>query len=34
MTGGFLQEPPVSPSVQALYDEDLADGGYRWLSAS
>jgi hypothetical protein len=24
----------VSPSVQALYDEDLADGGYRWLSAS
>jgi uncharacterized peroxidase-related enzyme len=30
MTGSFLHEPPVSPSVQALYDEDLADGGYIW----
>ena len=30
MTGSFLQEPPVSPRVQALYDEDLADGGYVW----
>ena len=30
MTGSFLQEPPVSPRVQALYDEDLADGGYIW----
>jgi hypothetical protein len=30
MTGSFLQEPPVSPQVQALYDEDLADGGYVW----
>ena len=28
MTGSFLQEPPVSPEVQALYDEDLADDGY------
>jgi uncharacterized peroxidase-related enzyme len=28
MTGSFLQEPPVSPHVQALYDEDLADDGY------
>jgi uncharacterized peroxidase-related enzyme len=28
MTGSFLDEPPVSPQVQALYDEDLADGGY------
>jgi uncharacterized peroxidase-related enzyme len=28
MTGSFLQEPPVSPQVQALYDEDLADDGY------
>ena len=28
MTGSFLEEPPVSPQVQALYDEDLADGGY------
>jgi uncharacterized peroxidase-related enzyme len=28
MTGSFLHEPPVSPEVQALYDRDLADGGY------
>ena len=28
MTGSFLGEPPVSPQVQALYDEDLAGGGY------
>ena len=28
MTGSFLQEPPLSPQVQALYDEDLADGGH------
>ena len=27
MTGSFLEEPAVSPQVQALYDEDLADGG-------
>jgi len=30
MTGSFLQEPPVSPPVRALYDEDLADSGYIW----
>jgi len=30
MTGSFLKEPPVSPQVRALYDEDLADGGYVW----
>jgi len=30
MTGSFLEEPPVTPEVQALYDEDLADGGYVW----
>ena len=30
MTGSFLEEPPVSAQVQALYDEDLADGGYVW----
>ena len=30
MTGSFLDEPPVSPHVQALYEEDLADGGYVW----
>ena len=28
MTGSFLEEPPVSTRVQALYDEDVADGGY------
>jgi uncharacterized peroxidase-related enzyme len=28
MTGSFLEEPQVSPQAQALYDEDLADGGY------
>jgi len=27
MTGSFLEEPPVSPQVQALYDEDLAGRG-------
>ncbi|MGH3154789.1 MAG: carboxymuconolactone decarboxylase family protein [Streptosporangiaceae bacterium] len=31
MTGSsFIEEPSVSPQVQALYDEDLADGGYVW----
>ena len=28
MTGAFLEEPPLSSGAQALYDEDLADGGY------
>src|SRR5580658_10085913 len=28
MAGSFLEEPPVSGPVQALYDEDLADDGY------
>ena len=28
MTGSFLAGPPVSPQVQALYDEDLASWGY------
>jgi uncharacterized peroxidase-related enzyme len=30
MTGSFLEEPPVTPPVQALYDEDIAEGGYVW----
>jgi hypothetical protein len=30
MTGSFLEEPPVSAQMQALYDEDLADDGYVW----
>ena len=30
MTGSFLEEPPVSPEVRALYEEDLTDEGYVW----
>jgi uncharacterized peroxidase-related enzyme len=30
MTGSFLQEPAPSAQVQALYEEDLADGGFVW----
>jgi uncharacterized peroxidase-related enzyme len=30
MTGSFLEEPPMSASVQALFDEDLTDDGYVW----
>ena len=30
MTGCFLGELPVSPQVQALYDDDLKDDGYVW----
>ena len=30
MTGSFLHEPPMSPQVRALYDEDLGDSGYVW----
>ena len=30
MTGSFLDEPPLSDQVRALYDEDLADSGYVW----
>jgi uncharacterized peroxidase-related enzyme len=30
MTGSFLGEPPLSPPARALYDDDLADGGYVW----
>ena len=30
MTGSFLNEPPESPQVRALYDEDLDDSGYVW----
>ena len=32
MTGSFLHEPPVSPRVQALYDDDLAGDGSASLS--
>jgi hypothetical protein len=30
MTGSFLEEPTASPGVQALYRDDLEDGGYVW----
>jgi len=30
MTSGFLGSPPITPKVQALYDEDLAESGYVW----
>ncbi len=30
MTGSFLEEPPMSAEVKALFDEDLTDGGYVW----
>jgi len=30
MTGSFLGEPSLTPEAQALYDEDLAEGGYVW----
>jgi uncharacterized peroxidase-related enzyme len=30
MTAGFLEEPPISPQAQALYDEDIRDSGYVW----
>jgi uncharacterized peroxidase-related enzyme len=30
MNGNFLSQPPVTPEVQALFDEDMSDGGYVW----
>ena len=30
MTGSFLREPPESPQLRALYDDDLKDDGYVW----
>jgi uncharacterized peroxidase-related enzyme len=30
MGGSFLEEPVISAEVQALHDEDLADGGFVW----
>jgi uncharacterized peroxidase-related enzyme len=30
MTGSFLEEPKVSAGVQALFDDDLEEGGYVW----
>jgi alkylhydroperoxidase family enzyme len=30
MTAGFLEEPPITPHAQELYDEDVAESGYVW----
>jgi uncharacterized peroxidase-related enzyme len=30
MTGSFLNEPALTPDVQAMHDEDIADDGYVW----
>ena len=30
MSGSFLEEPPVSPEAQELFDEDLAEDGFVW----
>ena len=30
MAGSFLEEPPMSAPVQALFDKDLTDDGYVW----
>jgi uncharacterized peroxidase-related enzyme len=30
MTAGFLDDAPITPEVQALYDEDVNDTGYVW----
>jgi uncharacterized peroxidase-related enzyme len=30
VTGSFLEEPPISPQAQALFDEDLAEDGFVW----
>ena len=30
MTGSFLDEPPITPPAQELFDEDLAEDGFVW----
>jgi uncharacterized peroxidase-related enzyme len=30
MAGNFLGQPPITPQVRALYDEDVTDSGYVW----
>jgi uncharacterized peroxidase-related enzyme len=30
MSGSFLEEPPLSPQAQELFDEDIKDDGYVW----
>jgi alkylhydroperoxidase family enzyme len=30
MTAAFLEEPPITPQAQELYDEDVAQSGYVW----
>jgi alkylhydroperoxidase family enzyme len=30
MTAGFLEEPPITPQAQQLFDEDVEESGYVW----
>ncbi len=30
MTAGFLEQPPLTPQAQALFDDDLKEFGYVW----
>jgi alkylhydroperoxidase family enzyme len=30
MTGSFLEEPPITPGAQALFDDDITETGYIW----
>jgi hypothetical protein len=30
VTSGFLEEPPISEPIQALFDEDVKESGYVW----
>jgi uncharacterized peroxidase-related enzyme len=30
MTAGFLEEPPINPQAEALFDEDVEESGYVW----
>lgn len=30
MSGSFLNEPPLTPQIQALFDDDLKESGYVW----
>ena len=30
MTAGFLEQPPIIPEAQALFDDDVKETGYVW----
>lgn len=30
MTAGFLEQPPITPEAQALFDDDVKETGYVW----